>query len=179
MLRLCYYPVTMVRGAFLPVALFFCNILTAKDLSLCYENRAKVDPDTLAEFRLEIETIFRLSGMQLQISECSARKADLNLTIQTQSAAEPSALGAARTSGTRILPEIEVYTRSLSALLQVRLPALLGRAMARVAAHEAGHYLTQSSAHPGGLMSESFSAPRLMAARPGSFRIPVPRTSLD
>src|SRR5262245_64727332 len=111
----------MKRSALLPLALLLANVLYASELSQCYEYRAKLDPDTLSEFQAELSTIFQLSGLQLQISECSAGKADLNLTIQTQSVQDPTALGAARTAGGRVLPEIEVYTSSLAALLPLRL----------------------------------------------------------
>jgi len=49
---------------------------------------------------------------------------------------------------------------------------LLGVAMARVAAHELGHYLRQDDRHDpddGGLMSASLTGPKLIAAH--DFRI--------
>jgi hypothetical protein len=53
----------------------------------------------------------------------------------------------------------------------------MGRAMARVAAHELGHYLLQNRSHSDGVMTEVFTGARLMTADKQSFRIPLLRTS--
>jgi hypothetical protein len=150
------------------------NLLQANVLQVCFLNTASLDPDTLNQFEKELSGIASSSGVSLSIRQCMpGPAADIRITIQSQSDVEPSALGAAKVLGGRVLPEIEIYTGPIKTLLTARLPVLVGRAMARVAAHELGHFLSQSVDHSDGVMSEAYSAPRLMAADKRSFRIPV------
>jgi hypothetical protein len=150
------------------------NLLQANLLHVCFLNTANLDPETVRQFEKELSDIASSSGVSLSIRQCMpGPAADVRITIQSQSGVEPSALGAAKVLGGRVLPELEVYTAPIGALLAARLPVLMGRAMARVAAHELGHFLTQSSEHSDGVMSEFYSGPRLMAADKRSFRIPL------
>ena len=157
----------------LPLALLAGNSLFAHDLTVCLRNEARLDADTLAVFERELTGISTLSGLSLRLLPCAGGPAGLRLTIQTQSLLEPSALGAARTQGPRVLPEVELYAKHIAALLPAQLPSLMGRAMARVAAHEIGHYLLQRCDHGGELMAEAFTGARLIAGNRQSFRIPL------
>ena len=73
----------------------------------------------------------------------------------------------------RIAPELRVFMGPIARLVGTRLPYLLGVAMARVAAHELGHYLRQDDSHDrdGGIMSAGLTGPKLIASY--EFRISV------
>lgn len=147
--------------------------LFSQDLAVCLEDRTKLDSETLQVFGQELRAIARSSGITLRILEQPGQCRDIRLTIRPFSHAEISALGAARVEDGRVLPEIEVYASSVAGLVGSRLPALLGRGLARVAAHEIGHYVLQTTTHSGELMSESYTRPRLMVNDHRSFRIPL------
>ena len=146
--------------------------LFSQDLTVCLEIRANLDADTLRVFSEELQTIARSSGFTLRLLRQPSECHDIRLTIQPFSRADSSALGAARVKDGHILPEIDVYASSVAALLRSTLPALAGRGLARVAAHEIGHYVLQTTTHSGDLMSEYYTAARLMVKDHRSFRIP-------
>ena len=81
----------------------------------------------------------------------------------------PGALGLARRSSGEILPQIEVYLSPvLRALEDARAPGIVGRALARAAAHELEHYRQQRSEHdPAGVLAERFN-PKFRKAGSGS-----------
>jgi hypothetical protein len=144
----------------------------SQDLAACVDLRTKLDTDTVALFQQELRSIAKNSGLTLRLVHENGACPGVRLIIRTRLAKDISALGAARLLNGRVLPEIEVYAASIAVTLPSRLPALLGPALARVAAHEIGHYLTQSSVHADGLMSDRIAGPRLMVRDNRSFRIP-------
>ena len=147
--------------------------LFSQDLTVCLEVQANLDADTIKVFEEELEAIARLSGLTLRLLNQPSECQDIRLSIQSLARGEISALGAARVKDGRILPEIEIYATSVAKLIRSTLPALVGRGMARVAAHEIGHYLLQTTAHSKDLMTEYYAAPHLLAKDHRSFRIPL------
>jgi hypothetical protein len=144
-------------------------------VAVCIHNKAKLDRDTTGEFERELATIARASGMELRFVPCSGFDSVLRITVENRSAMEGSALGAARTAGGRVMPEFEVYAGRIAELLPVRLPKLMGRAMARVAAHELGHYFLQTQQHGADVMTEVFTGARLVVNDHRRFLIPRAR----
>jgi hypothetical protein len=147
--------------------------LFSQDLTVCLENQANLDADTIKVFGEELESIARLSGTSLRLLKHPSVCGDIRLSIQSLAREEISALGAARVKDGRILPEIEIYATSVSTLIRSTLPALVGRGMARVAAHEIGHYLLQTTDPSKGLMTEYYAAAQLLVKDHPSFRIPL------
>jgi hypothetical protein len=83
-----------------------------------------------------------------------------------------NALGLARRDGRRIFPELHIYQEAVRRLIGHRASvAQLGRALARVAAHELGHYLLQEAHHEEkGLMRASFEAAQLFSEDSAPFQ---------
>lgn len=158
------------------MGLFGASPLRAEGLTICIEHQTTLDEDTVKVFEKELSEIARASGLPLrlvrQMSECE----QIRIRIQSIATTEISALGATRVTNGRIQPEIEIYATTISKLLRSTLPVLVGRAMARVAAHEIGHYIEQSGTHStdhNDLMAEYYTAAHLMAAGKKSNRIPL------
>ncbi len=145
--------------------------LMALDLSICKGKPRAIDPVTETEFQRELTRIASRSGIEATFRPCSERSAVRLHITENGSAEEPSALGAAVRKGGRIEPDITIFAGPIAHLVGTRLPYLHGVAMARIAAHELGHYLRQDSSHDrdGGIMSERLSGPKLIASH--NFRI--------
>lgn len=147
--------------------------LHAQELSVCVDAYTRLDGDTVRVFEEELQGIARKSGLSLRFLQNQSHCPEIRIRIQAQGQKEVSALGATRVLNGRIQPELEIYVTPVATLIRSSLPVLLGRAMARVAAHEIGHYLLQESDHSDGLMSESFTAAHLLVKDHRSFRIPL------
>jgi hypothetical protein len=172
----------MARALLLPLAILAGTTLSAatetplpaEPQTLCISNESRLDADTALEFTRELTAIARGSGIDLRIVSCTADAVLFRVSVRRRSAIDASALGAARTTGSRVVPEFELYVDRIAELLPARLPKLMGRAMARVTAHELGHYFMQSRDHGRDSMTEFFTAARLMVNDP-EFRIPKAR----
>ena len=147
--------------------------LHSRDLTVCLDVQTKLDADTMRVFEEELKAIARLSGLGLRLLNLQGECQDIRLIIQSVARTEISALGGARVKDGRVLPDIEIYASSVAHLVRSTLPALVGRGMARVAAHEIGHYLSQTTSHSKDLMSEYFGAAHLLVNDHRSFRIPL------
>ncbi len=144
----------------------------AGGLPLCLKNAAQLDGDTVQAFQTELSRILTSSGWSGVWSPCSSGVLAITLRRDPPES-EPSALGGIRTSDGRLLPEIELFVSPTAQIVGTRLPAVLGRALARVATHELGHWLNQGPAHTSrGYMMERLSAAHLMAPDHGFFRLP-------
>lgn len=146
------------------------NSLLAKDLSICIDDRAKLDGSVREVFHEELRSL-----APIRLESCSS--AEVRLTIEQRPAPEhDGALGAAKRSGSRIEPELLVFVEPVSRLLYSRLPFYVGKALARVASHELAHYLKQQTRHEhDGVLTEHLTQGRLMAADSSSFRVRLTR----
>jgi hypothetical protein len=156
------------------VFVFFiiANQLTAGTLELCVENPARLDEFTLRAFQTELGNILDLSGRPATFTPC--RPGVVTITLRRQPPdEESSALGRTRHVNGRLVPDIELFAAPTVQIVGTVLPGVLGRAMARVATHELGHWLSQGSGHSTrGFMMERLSAAHLMASDRGLFRLP-------
>ena len=162
--------------ALIPAFLVVAIQLMALDLSICKGRPGVIDPMTETEFQRELARIAVRSGIEATFRPCSERAVVKLHITESGSPEEPSALGSAVRKGGRIEPIITIFAGPIAQLVGTRLPYLHGVAMARIAAHELGHYLRQDSSHDrdGGIMSARLSGPKLIA--PHDFRIAlVPR----
>lgn len=148
------------------------NPLLANGLSVCIENPARIDKQTLEAFQREVERIAAGSGRSVVFTDCSP--VAVTVTVRDEGPPEePVALGRTRIQDGRVTPDIEVFAAPVARMIGTRLPSVLGRAMARVAAHEFGHLWSQSKGHTShGLMRERISPAILLAPRADLFRLP-------
>jgi hypothetical protein len=148
------------------------NPLKAATLDLFVQNSARVDESTLQAFRAELGTIMAASGRPAVFTVW--RPGIVTITLRREPPdEETSALGGTRIRNGRLVPEIELFVGPTAQMVGTRLPAVLGRALARVATHELGHWLSVGTRHAErGVMMERLSAARLMAPDRGFFRLP-------
>ncbi len=145
-------------------------------LALCLENPARVDTYTLQALQEELHFILVASDRSAAITT-PCRPGIVTITLrQDPPDEETSALGGIRVRDGRLFPEIELFVSPTAQIVGTRLPGVLGRALARVATHELGHWLNQNSLHAArGCMMERLSAGYLMAPNRGFFRLPPDR----
>ncbi len=167
---LCYVIVTMLRLVIVLYILSHASFLAARELPVCVDNQAGVDPWTVRVMKEELAAILSHSGFDPRFVPCPE---GIRLALsQSPPPGSEGALGAARRDGSAILPQMAVYAQPVARLIGTTLPAFLGKAMARVATHEIGHYLRQSADHSAeGPMTEYFAGPKLIAARSRDFQI--------
>ncbi len=141
----------------------------AEPLALCFAPPHAVAPDVRSQWQQELRLILHHSGYELKLAACTPES--IELRVLRSNPRQPQALGAARTSQSRIEPVVEIYLDPLAELIGTRLAGPLGRAMARVTAHELRHVVGQQAHHQGGDFPEGYSAGLLLAAKPAHFRI--------
>lgn len=114
---------------------------SAETMPVCITDRVGVHPSALNVFKAELTGIARFQPEGS--SQC------VRVTIRTTPPSRyPGALGVAHRSGDRILPSIEIYTWPITRTLDKEMNGTaLGRAMARVLAHELTHYWRQRADH--------------------------------
>jgi hypothetical protein len=162
----------MWRASLAIATIVIANPLMAGALELCVQNPSRLDEYTLRSFRSELTVILTASGRPPEFVAC--RPGLTKLIVREQPPEEEtSALGRTRVENGQFVPEIEIFVAPVAAILGTRLPAVLGRALARVATHELGHLLRQDARHsPRGVMTERLGAAHLMAPDHGYFRLP-------
>lgn len=142
-----------------------------RELTVCVGNATAVDKLLAREWEGELRRILAASGRALRLAGCEEVGA-VQVYFMRFHPREASALGAARTRRERVLPLLEVYSEPVAALIGTRLPGLLGKAMARVTAHELTHYVRQETEHAeAGSFSGQYTAGLLLAARPEFFGV--------
>ena len=121
----------------------------------------------------EFRSLMGGQGAGLTFNKCSAGRLSVHLFIKD----EPpdgldGVLGLARRKHGRIEPQLQVFYGSLVRYLgEPNGAEALGRAVARVAAHEAAHFLEQQHHHcKRGLLQAALPAYELLAADPKPFR---------
>ncbi len=163
----------MERKGLAVIFAVIANPLLAEDLSLFVQNSARLDECTLKVFRTELGAILAASGRPAEFS--AWRPGSVTITLRQQPPDEESlALGRTYRSRGRLAPEIELFVNPTAQLIGTRLSGVLGRALARVATHELGHWLSQESGHATrGVMMERLSAAHLMASGAAFLRLPA------
>lgn len=162
----------MRQAGFLFFVFTITNPFVVSGLEICVENPARLDPPTVQAFRTELSAILAASGRDAAVIPC--RPGIMTITLRPEPPREESsALGGIRYRSGRLEPEIELFVSPTAQIVRSRLPGVLGRALARVATHEFGHWLNQSPAHAAhGVMMERLSAAHLTASNRAFFRLP-------
>ena len=119
----------------------------ASALSVCLEDRSGIGVPARAGLIRELQALF--PQIDLQLGGCNAVEgSDVVLTVLGSRPGVPEdALGLAYRAGGVILPRLELFAEPVLRLTQAGDWETLGRALARVAAHELLHYRRQTSEH--------------------------------
>ncbi|MGQ9634841.1 MAG: hypothetical protein ACUVXB_11425 [Bryobacteraceae bacterium] len=138
----------------------------AQPSRLCVEDRVRLDASVTDSFRRELRTL--LPGWQL--ASCGPDSVRLIFRFDPP-ARYGAALGLAWCAQDRVLPVVEVYLNPvLRTLAGARSGEIVGRALARVAAHEVAHYVLQRLDHDAsGLLNPRFSPVELAAVDSSAF----------
>lgn len=151
------------------LSLIACTFAYAEVPTLCVRDRVGLNRFTKAAFVAEFSGL--TGGVaRLEFQDCT--KGSIPLGISSHAPQRyANALGLAYTDGRQILPELRLFTGPVLKLLGPDTgAATLGRALARVAAHELTHYVRQQASHDNsGLLTEKFSATGLAAKDPTTF----------
>ncbi|MEZ5361292.1 MAG: hypothetical protein R2748_02845 [Bryobacterales bacterium] len=137
----------------------------AKGLSVCIEDRAGVGVPARAGLLRELHALLPKLEVHVAEQSCNALgDADVLLSLRTERSGIPEdALGLAYRGNGEILPRLEVFVEPVLRLTRAGDWETVGRALARVAAHELMHYGRQSDQHSThGLMQARLSASELI-----------------
>lgn len=143
--------------------LVFLSILPATQFNVCVEDRVGLTPAARREFAVELGAL----APRVNLGPSDRGSGCIQIRIRaTPPPRYPTALGLAYREADRILPRIDVYMRPIERILGGALHArAVGRAVARVAAHELAHYLQQRTSHDcDGLLRPGFDHPFLTGA---------------
>ncbi|MBM3794349.1 MAG: hypothetical protein FJW31_09820 [Acidobacteria bacterium] len=141
----------------------------ALDVPVCAAPGERLDPLTEAEFRTQLPATLPVPVRVLPCQK-AAEAAVRIIIFERPLAAEPTALGAARIERRRVTGDVKLFQQPIANLIGSRLPLLLARAMARVAAHELRHWREQDHGHLGqhGWQAASVGTAHLLA--PANYR---------
>ncbi len=163
------------------LAFVFCGLSVAQDRpsQVCLDDRVGLNAPTRASFNKEFALLVASRGLKLDWADCDAVDAGIiRVTVQSE-APQPfgHALGRAYRAGNSISPRLEVFLDPVMELMKdVHCWSIIGRALARVAAHEVAHFADQRATHrERGLMRAGFTGSDLSSNdsslfywRPGS-----------
>jgi hypothetical protein len=145
----------MVGAFWIILAAVGVPAMAGTEVTVCLEDQVGLDRSARVAFEREITRLVGDRGARLVDSPCRQG-------VVLRFRAEPplryrTALGLVFRHGGRILPVLEIYVNPIVRHLDTaRAPAVVGRAIARVSAHEIVHYLDQRSDHdPDGLLAEA------------------------
>ncbi len=154
-----------------PIAAAFALLLTpglrlsasagAPEWRVCVHNLAELNQPTLAALNVEASGLLHGRRVSFVHGPCVARSGRLiYLIVRSQGPADgQDVLGRAAVRQGSVLPVLEVYVEPVRSFIgQVESSKLIGRALARVVAHEVTHFIDQDVTHGRrGLMQASFS----------------------
>ncbi len=123
----------------------------------------------------EFRTVIGIEGARLTFGACDDGPRQILLQIQGEPPeALAGVLGLAHRRRSEVQPSLAVFYGAMVRYLGKPISArAIGRALARVAAHEVAHFLEQQVRHCGhGLLRPVFPAHELLAADPAPFRMP-------
>ena len=169
-----------LRALLLAICLSVAANAQTRKLALYSGPIRGLDPEANSVMRAELDRLLAPAGIEVVWKNLAARKAGENFDIVAVSSFEgscaPAETGSEETvvslahtsiSDGRILPFFRVdCTRLVAMLGSQAAPAVLGRALARLAGHEIYHIVAQTAEHKEeGIAKASFSIRDLTAAR--------------
>lgn len=135
--------------------LFVVVLAGAEPVEICVRDEARLGVSALEAF--ERDLLARFPGVRVRTTACEA--APIQLAVRWEAPPRyAGALGLAYTAAGQVLPRIDLYVQPVLRLLgDARAPAPVGRALARVAAHELHHYFSQRRDHdPAGVLAAAY-----------------------
>ena len=153
------------------VGLFLAGLTSAEVRSVCLDDRVGLNSFSRKAFEAEVRELIPVHGLTLTFGRCLGPAVSIVISAHPP-ASDARALGLAHRSGDRVLPALSIYTQPVLKIIGEQASAAqLGRALARVAAHELGHYLLQQIHHNHeGLMRASFESSELGSEDSSRFR---------
>jgi hypothetical protein len=143
----------------------------AQTREVCLEDRAGLNAPTMGSFYQELQLLVGPRGVKIEDEDCRADA--IRIALHRSAPHQPSdVLGAAPIAGSQIAPQLEVYVDRVVELMPERQCwNVVGRALARVAAHEVAHYLGQQQQHSDtGVLQAGFSGAQLASEDSYPFR---------
>jgi hypothetical protein len=149
----------------------FAGLAQAQSRQVCLDDQAGLNTPALGSFYKEFQTLVGPRGVELAESGCEPDAIRLSLFPKAQ-IHDADVLGAARVERSRIAPRLEIYLDRVVAMMpETRCWNVVGRALARVAAHEVAHFIGQDRRHTeAGLMRAHFSGSQLASEDSYPFR---------
>jgi hypothetical protein len=156
--------------------LLCAGIVGAEVRTVCVHDRVRLSVYAQNAFAAEATRLLRGEGITIHFRECAGPSVSLVIAAHPPHR-YPRALGLANRSGDRVVPELRVYTEPILKILGRQASAAqVGRAIARVAAHELGHYRWQQIHHDDhGLMGATFEPRDLGSEDSASFHPQIKR----
>ncbi len=121
----------------------------------------------------EFQTLMGGRSSRLRFADCGGIPLQIVLEVKkAPAAALDGVLGLARIRSAHVEPRLEIYYQPMLRYLGNPISSeAIGRALARVAAHETEHFLAQQMHHcSDGLLRSRFPAQELLAVSPEPFR---------
>ncbi len=144
------------------LALVVITAAGAPALDLCLQNEAGLDAQAmmltvhhLRQYQEELRTAVNV--------RCSADSVRVTFASYPGAGHPADALGATRTTKGRILPEVQIFTKSVQQMLPGATVEVWARALSKVVAHELSHYLRQRAGHGNDLDQAEFDGRSLVA----------------
>lgn len=134
--------------------------LIGEPLRVCLNDTSRLGAEVHRSMRAELGRL--LPGVEI-LPVCGSRPLTTATISFLPAANRPLVLGSALRTREKVLPVIEVYTGAVRSALNGRADSrTFGKALARVAAHEAVHYFEQKMSHDeAGLLRPAFSGAEL------------------
>jgi hypothetical protein len=138
---------------------------------VCLDDRAGLNAPAMGSFYQEFQQLAGAHGVKIEGGACEPGKIRILLT-KGESNHPSDVLGAAPVVTARVEPRFEIYVDRVVALLpETQCWNAVGRALARVAAHEVAHFIDQDLTHSrSGLLQAHFSGAQLAGEDSYPFR---------
>jgi hypothetical protein len=138
------------------------GLAQAHGRQVCLDDQAGLNVPALGSFYREFQSLVGPRGVKLVESGCAPDAIRLSLR-QRAEGRDADVLGAAPIVGSRIAPRLEIYLDRVVAMIpESHCWNVVGRALARVAAHEVAHFIDQDQRHSEmGLLQARFSGAQL------------------
>ncbi len=162
-------------------AFCLCGLSAAQERpwQVCLDDRAGLNAPARASFSREFALLLASRGLKFDWADCdAARGGIIQLVVEADAPKSLNdVLGRAYAGNSSVSPRLEVFVEPVVDLMKdVHCWSIIGRALARVAAHEVGHFADQKAMHSErGLMKAGFTGSELSSSdsslfywRPGS-----------
>jgi len=152
-------------------------------LRICLEDHAGLNPPARAAFHQELTLLLTGHGIHLDWSPCPSNAASIvRLAVHDRAPRSPEGvLGRATMAHGSVTPQLEVFLDPVrSHLPNSQCWSVIGRALARVAAHEVAHFALQRPGHDDhGVLKASFSGSDLSSDDSLPFSLGYARSAGD